>query len=250
MPSLFHRKNIRLPKPAYHGHILCFATLCFEHRTTYANNPAVAEWLIAALRQCAMAKSFGIHAYCIMPDHLLSSPKGSTVALTFCLLSVPSNNKPATNSPNEPTNVCGKPSGSTIFSAQANVSKLSVGTFGSTPFAKVCARRLPPTRFSAHAPKLAPSSFSLLSTAPGLHLGSIRSAAPLGRHLVLLCWLRAGMLVAAGLLRRHKLFTSCRSPASLKTSCTRAVHFAVSAPNVLHQGRSAILTARPAVAMR
>jgi putative transposase len=70
MATAFQRKSIRLPRPNYQGHLLCFATLCFDQRAAFASDPAVAHWLIATLHKCASRKFFLTHAYCVMPDHM------------------------------------------------------------------------------------------------------------------------------------------------------------------------------------
>ena len=70
MPAAFLRKNIRLPRRAYLGCTICFATLCFDQRRNFALDPAFATWLIDFLRSHAAREFFLIHAYCVMPDHL------------------------------------------------------------------------------------------------------------------------------------------------------------------------------------
>ncbi|MGB2632298.1 MAG: transposase, partial [Candidatus Acidiferrum sp.] len=86
MPQLFRRKNIRLPVPNYQGPHLCFATLCFNHRAPLASDPAVADWLISTLRECALRKSFLVHAYCVMADHLHFLTEGTNPAMNVISL--------------------------------------------------------------------------------------------------------------------------------------------------------------------
>jgi putative transposase len=80
MSTAFQRKNIRLPRQNYLGCSFCFATLCFEQRAAFASNPAIAHWLIDTLNKHAARRSFRIHAYCLMPDHLHFLAQGADPA--------------------------------------------------------------------------------------------------------------------------------------------------------------------------
>ncbi len=74
----FERKNIRLPATRYRGRGLYFVTLCFAGRRKFGENARLASWLIARLRRDAMECEFGVHAYCVMPDHLHLLAAGMT----------------------------------------------------------------------------------------------------------------------------------------------------------------------------
>jgi len=66
----FKHKNIRLPTQNYLGRGWFFITLCCERRRRIFSNGHRACWLIDCLRREAEASGFGIHAFCVMPDHL------------------------------------------------------------------------------------------------------------------------------------------------------------------------------------
>jgi len=68
--SQFERKNIRLPAARYRGRAVYFVTLCFAERRRFGANPRFASWIVARLREHAMACGFFVHAYCVMPDHM------------------------------------------------------------------------------------------------------------------------------------------------------------------------------------
>jgi REP element-mobilizing transposase RayT len=69
MDARFERKNIRLPAVRYRGRGLYFVTLCFAGRRKFGANPRLASWMLAQLRRHANECEFGVHAYCVMPDH-------------------------------------------------------------------------------------------------------------------------------------------------------------------------------------
>ena len=75
MPAAFLRKNIRLPRRAYLGYTICFATLCFDQRRNFALHPAFATWLIDFLRSHAAREFFLIHAIASCPITCIFSPK-------------------------------------------------------------------------------------------------------------------------------------------------------------------------------
>ena len=66
----FKRKNIRLPAQNYRGRGWFFVTLCCERRRRVFTDQHKARWLIDCLRREAEAFRFGVHAYCVMPDHV------------------------------------------------------------------------------------------------------------------------------------------------------------------------------------
>ncbi len=68
----FRRKNIRLPSLNYCGRSWFFITLCCEHRRpTEMPSPQAPAWgAIDCLRKEAETARFGIHAFCVMPDHV------------------------------------------------------------------------------------------------------------------------------------------------------------------------------------
>lgn len=70
MAASFIHKNMRLQPDNYRGEKTYFATLCFHNRRRIGSNPRVASWLVDCLRKIAAQKSFLVHAYCVMPDHL------------------------------------------------------------------------------------------------------------------------------------------------------------------------------------
>jgi len=66
---MFHHKNIRQRRFNYVGRQCYFITLCcFERHPVFAN-PGRCTWLLDIFRSESLARSFAIHAYCIMPDH-------------------------------------------------------------------------------------------------------------------------------------------------------------------------------------
>lgn len=70
MPAQFKRKNIRLPAENYVGKRSYFVTICCQHRHPFLGHPAVAVWVIQALKKFSLRSGFAIHAYCAMPNHL------------------------------------------------------------------------------------------------------------------------------------------------------------------------------------
>ena len=66
----FRRKRIRLGAESYLGTGIYFLTMCFEGWVAFGADGQTAEWLIQALKSQAGKKSFLVHAYCVMPDHL------------------------------------------------------------------------------------------------------------------------------------------------------------------------------------
>jgi REP-associated tyrosine transposase len=68
--TVFHHKNIRLAGADYKGRRWHFLTMCCEQRRRVFSSPHRAESLIRTLQREAVAKRFGVHAYCVMPEHL------------------------------------------------------------------------------------------------------------------------------------------------------------------------------------
>jgi len=70
MPPRFFHKDIRLPASEYVGTKSFFITLCSARRRPLFTNSHLAFDLLQLLRNQAVERSFDIHAYCLMPDHL------------------------------------------------------------------------------------------------------------------------------------------------------------------------------------
>jgi putative transposase len=68
--TTFHHKNIRLGKESYKGQRWHFATICCHQRRPVFSSQLYANRLIEILRRDAISHRFGVHAYCVMPDHL------------------------------------------------------------------------------------------------------------------------------------------------------------------------------------
>ncbi len=66
----FRRKNIRLPSLNYCGRGWFFITLCCDAGRQVFADGQKARWLIDCLRYEAETARFGIHAFCVMPDHV------------------------------------------------------------------------------------------------------------------------------------------------------------------------------------
>jgi REP-associated tyrosine transposase len=65
----FRRKNIRLHATRYRGHAWFFITICCESRRYVFSDEKNAQSLIECLRVKAEKYRFGVHAFCVMPDH-------------------------------------------------------------------------------------------------------------------------------------------------------------------------------------
>ncbi len=63
-------KNIRLGSKNYVGGGWYFVTICCSRRRRIFSSASHCEWFLERLRQAATYRSFAIHAYCIMPDHV------------------------------------------------------------------------------------------------------------------------------------------------------------------------------------
>jgi putative transposase len=68
MPIL--RKKTRLPSENYVGIRAHFVTICCDLKHTYLAETQVATRVVFLLQECAAGRSFLLHAYCLMPDHL------------------------------------------------------------------------------------------------------------------------------------------------------------------------------------
>ena len=67
---MHRRKNVRLRQSSYLGRRFYFVTLCCHQRREIFTHPDRCRWLLDCLRDVAVSRSFNIHAYCIMPDHI------------------------------------------------------------------------------------------------------------------------------------------------------------------------------------
>jgi putative transposase len=65
----FRRKNIRLHPIHYQGRRWFFITICCESRDPVFTDPKNALDLISCLKTTAERRQFGVHAFCVMPDH-------------------------------------------------------------------------------------------------------------------------------------------------------------------------------------
>jgi putative transposase len=65
-----HRKSTRLTHLTYLGTKVHFITVCCDHHSPHLRDPSVATRILSVLFDCAMSRSFLLHAYCAMPDHI------------------------------------------------------------------------------------------------------------------------------------------------------------------------------------
>jgi putative transposase len=72
----FRRKNIRLHPIHYLGRRWFFITLCCERRRPVFYDDGQAQSLIECLRKTSEKCRFGIHAFCLMPDHFHALVEG------------------------------------------------------------------------------------------------------------------------------------------------------------------------------
>jgi len=80
----FLRKNIRLHSSRYLGRSWYFITLCCEARSPIFSDSINTQLLIHHLKIAAKKYHFGVHAYCVMPDHFHALVEG--IALDSDLL--------------------------------------------------------------------------------------------------------------------------------------------------------------------
>jgi putative transposase len=66
----FRHKNIRLAHENYVGKGWFFITLCCANRRKLFITSKFCNWFLNILRRDAASHLFGIHAYCLMPDHV------------------------------------------------------------------------------------------------------------------------------------------------------------------------------------
>jgi putative transposase len=72
----FRRKNIRLHPMHYRGRRWFFVTLCCEGRRPVFSESERAQNLIECLKTTAERYRFGVHAFCVMPDHFHALVEG------------------------------------------------------------------------------------------------------------------------------------------------------------------------------
>ncbi len=66
----FHRKCNRLARRAYQGQQWYFITICTHERRNLFCEAGLVNLLLQVLREKCSSRSFGVYAYCFMPDHL------------------------------------------------------------------------------------------------------------------------------------------------------------------------------------
>ena len=66
----FERKNIRLREFNYTGYYAYFITICTYDKKPVFKDGEFVQYLLSRLEEESAAHSFGIFAYCFMPDHL------------------------------------------------------------------------------------------------------------------------------------------------------------------------------------
>jgi putative transposase len=72
----FRRKNIRLHLIHYRGRGWFFVTICCESRRPVFSDHRNAEILVDLLKMTADKCGFGVHAFCVMPDHFHALVEG------------------------------------------------------------------------------------------------------------------------------------------------------------------------------
>jgi putative transposase len=76
----FERKKNRLGMDEYFGRKRFFVTTCCRGRQAIFRNVAIASRIVASLREQADRCDFGVHAYCVMPDHVHILLEGKSAA--------------------------------------------------------------------------------------------------------------------------------------------------------------------------
>jgi hypothetical protein len=71
-PELPDHKPIRLKPFNYLGQHFYFVTICTFQRRAIFSDTKLSHWLLSLLRMESANNSFNVHAYCLMPDHLLA----------------------------------------------------------------------------------------------------------------------------------------------------------------------------------
>lgn len=69
MPD-FRRKPNRLPDPSYRGRRAYFLTVCAHERKKVYTDSRLVDAAVRLLGEKSRSHSFGVYAYCFMPDHL------------------------------------------------------------------------------------------------------------------------------------------------------------------------------------
>ena len=65
-----HRRVRRLPPQNYLGRQTYFVTICCDQRAKYLLEQTFAQRVLSLLLECAADRSFRLHAFCLMPDHV------------------------------------------------------------------------------------------------------------------------------------------------------------------------------------
>src|SRR4029077_15513842 len=74
----FARKNIRLAPQNYLGHGIYFVTICSYNRSPHFADASLGHVTLGHLISLAARRSFLLHAFCLMPDHLHFLVEGSS----------------------------------------------------------------------------------------------------------------------------------------------------------------------------
>ena len=85
MSTLPVRKSIRLAPENYLGYQQYFVTLCCFQRQNLFSNNELCRRVLELLRSESASRSFRVHAYCAMPDHLHFLTEGRTRKVTSCI---------------------------------------------------------------------------------------------------------------------------------------------------------------------
>jgi putative transposase len=85
-PMDFRRKNIRLHPTRYRGRAWFFITIRCELRKPIFSESKNAQMLVGLLKNTAERHQFGIHAFCVMPDHFHALVEGVSAESDLLLL--------------------------------------------------------------------------------------------------------------------------------------------------------------------
>ncbi|MBZ5539240.1 MAG: transposase [Acidobacteriia bacterium] len=66
----FYLKRLRLPREDYRGRRICFVTICCEKRRPVFADLSLGRCTLSYLAESAARRSFSLHSFCLMPDHL------------------------------------------------------------------------------------------------------------------------------------------------------------------------------------
>jgi REP-associated tyrosine transposase len=72
LSELPDHKPIRLKPFNYLGQHFYFVTICTFQRRAIFSDTKLSHWLLSLLRMESANNSFNVHAFCLMPDHLLA----------------------------------------------------------------------------------------------------------------------------------------------------------------------------------